>query len=71
MTTKKKRITIGKAIQFPGALLALIFYSLLAVVGIAKGARNQPIKDFFMRAIPGAAIVFWLVLAIWLWSIWN
>lgn len=65
------RKVIGKILQFPGALLALILYSILAVVGIANGARNQPVKDFFMRAIPGAGIVFWLALAIWLWSIWN
>ncbi len=63
----KKRIL--KFLQYPGALVALIIYTLLALLGFVK--NDQRVKEWFMASIPFTSAAVWLVIVYyavrWIW----
>lgn len=70
MATKKtftKRL--NKIVQFPGALLCLILYTLMALVGVNNRIGDARVKSFFMAAIPWVSGAIWLGVIVWLFSI--
>lgn len=63
----KQRIL--KFLQYPGALVALIIYTLLALFGLVK--NDQRVKEWFMASIPYTSAMVWLVMGYyvvrWIW----
>lgn len=65
----KKRIL--KFLQYPGAIVALVTYTLLILFGIVGRKHDQRVKEWFMRSIPYTSAAAWLVIVYyvvrWLW----
>lgn len=61
----------GQFVQFPGALVCLVIYTLLALFGVNNRIGDARVKSFFMAAIPWVSLVLWLAGIGWAIYAWH
>lgn len=68
-STFKKRA--AQFVQFPGAVVCLIIYTVLALFGVTNRIGDARVKSAFMAAIPWVSGALWLAAIIWTIYAWH